>query len=728
MKMKKALTTILLAACCAMGLQAQNNVRPLPFSTNFEDPQDDSWQELDVRGINKWVLGTGVGSNSGRCLFVSNDEGISNAYSTSSPTVQLAYIDVELPFDSIYSMAFDWRGYGELAHDFMRVALIPSSYDCDNLPTMYTSYSAELPSGWIALDGGAKCRSNSWKHELHAVEASVGTYKLAIIWANDGAGGIQPPAAIDNIELRLVTCPAPQHISAYSTSTSTAEVNWTVSGTATTWLVEHGPQGFAQGTGIEELADATHFTVTGLSQSQTYDIYVRPICAGADTGMSIKTTVTTSCYDGGYQDFPFREGFEGAIPCWSQLPLIGNELWATASSFSNGAHAQEGSSFIKFQTQTREGYSSMLVTPILNLGESDSARIRFAHMQPAWGSDQDVLTLAYRIHPDSAWIEMRTWTDNITSWQSENLRLPQLSSTLQIGFIGTSNYGFGIGIDNVMVTGNIPCNEPIITHVSADINAIDLEWTSEGEDMEIAIKASTDNDWPEEIQITGHAYTFLGLDPNTSYDFRIRQICPDGVSEWAEGSTSTLEIPEDPQCDAPTNIQVVSMLTSATIMWDGDGNVDEWDVIYSTIGQTMGSNTFFTTRKRSFRIADLRIETDYGVCIRAHCSNGLTSSWSTMKRFRTGSPRLDIAESESVQASIYPNPARNSATIDLGENGQELMGAQLELIDRMGRVAYACTIDREVITLSLEKLPKGIYMARIVDEHAALNAGRLIIE
>src|SRR5699024_2611434 len=67
------------------------------------------------------------GTNS---LYVSNDNGLTNNYTT-SPTAYVihAYKDFHIPANvADVSISYDWRNFGEGTWDYVRVWLVPSSF------------------------------------------------------------------------------------------------------------------------------------------------------------------------------------------------------------------------------------------------------------------------------------------------------------------------------------------------------------------------------------------------------------------------------------------------------------------------------------------------------------------------------------------------------------------------------------------------------------------------
>ena len=139
-----------------------------------------------------------------------------------------------LPFETAgdYVVKYDWTANGESTWDFLRVALVPDNVTL--ITTYSNSYNNTTPSGWIALDGGSKLNLNTnWNTHTGAVSITeTGNYKLVFAWMNDGSGGSQPPAAIDNVSVRMLNCNMPMNIGL----NSDGAIVWTA-GTTTQWQV-----------------------------------------------------------------------------------------------------------------------------------------------------------------------------------------------------------------------------------------------------------------------------------------------------------------------------------------------------------------------------------------------------------------------------------------------------------------------------------------------------------
>src|SRR5690606_21729818 len=139
--------------------------------------------------------------------------GSSNAYSNTSTSVVHVYRDVQIPDDAdeIY-FSFDWRGMGD-SNDHFKIWHTPGGSNF-YFPTAGTGI-LPLPSQGVQVGGTTANHFNNpgWVNKGYTIPipaAMQGTVRRFIIeWRNNNTGGVQPPAAIDNINISVVTCKSP---------------------------------------------------------------------------------------------------------------------------------------------------------------------------------------------------------------------------------------------------------------------------------------------------------------------------------------------------------------------------------------------------------------------------------------------------------------------------------------------------------------------------------------
>ena len=80
---------------------------------------------------------------------------------------------------------------------------------------------------------------------------------------------------------------------------------------------EYGPTGFALGTGTTGTSPTSNFTLTGLSQGTTYDVYARSNCGSGDISAYVGPQIFNTSYG-----VPFYENFTNFTP-----PFITQNPW-----------------------------------------------------------------------------------------------------------------------------------------------------------------------------------------------------------------------------------------------------------------------------------------------------------------------------------------------------------------------------------------------------------------
>ena len=418
---------------------------------------------------NKWTVGQAVNNGGEKSMYISNDNGVSNAYTVTSTQWSYAVKTFNFAAGDVH-ISFDWKANGESNYDYLRAFLVPLtvSFTGGIAPGEYTpsSFRSVVPEGWIALDGGSKLNlSTSWQTILDSVTFdSPASYNLVFIWANDNSSGSQPPAAIDNINVFIPTfnpCTTPSNVVVSNITESSATVTWSGDSVHNGYMVRYF---FGDDSATATTPD-TILILAGLSPNTPYSVTVQAICdTDAASDWSTPVTFNTLCaavlVD---MSNPFYETFESTSPtvnCWSTESRDGGPSWFIDHfSHTSTYYAYNGVSYF-FDGGSGGGYGT-LFTPVLNLGNADSAQLSFMYINPKWISipkssdakpiDQNELAVLYRNNDTAAWDTLGFYNTNVTIWTPVTLTIPNLSSTLQIAFDAYNNGGYCIGIDSVVV-------------------------------------------------------------------------------------------------------------------------------------------------------------------------------------------------------------------------------------------------------------------------------------
>ncbi|MBX2889113.1 MAG: T9SS type A sorting domain-containing protein [Ferruginibacter sp.] len=184
---------------------------------------------------NPWVVGSAVtgGGFSGNSAYISNDGGTTNNYTNSAACTNYFYRDIFVPSgESKIKLSLDWVGNGESTWDFMQVSYAPTSV----IPTgsnthLGSGYSTVLSGTTLIAALNLQTTPQSGEYEFTIPLAMTGgNMRLIFSWRNDGLGGANPSAALDNIkvESRAGVSPdaAPFNFSASLVTTTSMTVNW----------------------------------------------------------------------------------------------------------------------------------------------------------------------------------------------------------------------------------------------------------------------------------------------------------------------------------------------------------------------------------------------------------------------------------------------------------------------------------------------------------------------
>ena len=177
----------------------------LPYSTVFAEGRDNEWKLVNGTHANEWHIGTAASNTAnGRGLYISNDGGVTNAYTNSGAVTLFAYAGFSnFEASKQYTVDFYWRNNGESGnYDYIRAWVVPDDVAIDI--TGSTSYGTSNPSGWLPADGGSMLNNvTEWQSKRAYVTVPAdGAYKIVFMWWNDGSYGDNPPAAIDSVVVR----------------------------------------------------------------------------------------------------------------------------------------------------------------------------------------------------------------------------------------------------------------------------------------------------------------------------------------------------------------------------------------------------------------------------------------------------------------------------------------------------------------------------------------------
>jgi hypothetical protein len=121
--------------------------------------------------------------------------------------------------------------------------------------------------------------------------------------------------------------------------------------------------------------------------------------------------------------------------------------------------------YLAYSAHTLNGNGNLtaFVSPTLDFSGMDSAKLTFWFINKAWSNDFDSVYLLFRIDGGD-WNSVYAIESAHDNWTEVTVDLPTeaLTSGVQIGFRMCDGYGYGVGIDDILLTakpGAAPANE-----------------------------------------------------------------------------------------------------------------------------------------------------------------------------------------------------------------------------------------------------------------------------
>ena len=629
----------------------------LPYSTGFEAGDDVAWMFVNGTETNQWFIDTAVSNSGASALYISNDNGVSNAYNASSSSNVFVY--KTFSFDSIgdYAVSYDWLANGESCCDYLRVFLAPGNTEF-TAGSMGVISSTGTPTGWYSLDGGSKLnQSSSWQNHSEIFSITTpGNYNLVFFWHNDGSVGTNPPAAVDNVQAARLSCPAPQNLTLDASDMTSLTFHWTPAGSESAWEVTVGT--------TTAIATTNSFTATGLSSSSSYNVSVRAICGVGDTSFVTSANFATSC--GVISTFPYAESFESAeapANCWTLVYGDGSGTTNPMTHYSGSAH--DGNRVFRFSSYSSSSdYNQYLISPELS---GSNLILSFWYMNySSYGDDNIQVGYSTTTADTSAFI-WGSWLNPGGNWTEFVDTMPANVKYFAIHYYG--DYAYYTYVDDLTVDGNgSGCNAPDAVNATAAETTATLTWSGSANAYQVAVVAGNWVEPTAPVSVTGSSYTFTGLTPGTQYSLGVRSDCDSGLySQWVVTTVTTAERP----CPVPTDVHATATtVTSATIAWTP---AEEGQTDFQLHITTPGADTLVDATGSSVTVTGLLANTAYTVTVRANCGAGVYSEWSAPATFTTNScpdvTNVHMGTITTTTATVLWEGTADSYEVAYGEQG-----------------------------------------------------------
>lgn len=551
------------------------------------------WELINGTQTNKWAWGTAANNGGANGLYVSNDNGTSNAYSNGSSTIVFATKLLNFT-DGKYEFSYDWNANGEGGYDYLRVALVPASTTLTAGTTPSGFSTTGLPTGWIALDGGSKLNVvTAWQNKSLAVNVAAGNYYLVMAWKNDNSGGSQPPAAVDNVSITKVACDYDvEGLAVSNITTTTADIAWTNS-EAGSWQVA-----VKAGAGEWEILPSTYnsngATLT-LVPSTSYQVRVRAYCDADHQGswcnpISFATECDVISAVGYSENFDSYTTGNNVLPiCWSYINTTTTTYYQAYPKIYNYSANSPSNClyFYSYYSSSNDPQPQYAILPEM----SDLAGKQIT-LQARGYNAASTFMVGTMSDPTNAstFTEITGSIDNpaamTTSYQEYIFYIPSNTTdryvAIMIEAASSSRSNNGVYIDDIEFSVAPTCWQPQnLTASDVTNESATLTWNRHamGDETAWVLQYSTDNTFATATTVnvnTNPTYTIEnGLAATTTYYVRVKPACDNDGNLWSE----TINFTTKASCMVPDEL-AISDITAHTATLNWTGNNDSYTLQY----------------------------------------------------------------------------------------------------------------------------------------------------
>ena len=316
-------------------------------------------------------------------------------------------------------------------------------------------------------------------------------------------------------------CMDPVNFSVVTVGNESVTLTWNELGSATSWNIEYGAEGFTPGQGTAVVADATTFTVTGLASMTNYEFYVQADCGGTQSDWIGPVSVITGVLNMG---------------------VTGSDTLTTCNSIicDNGGNNGDYGSYCDYTVVV---YPATVGSGLEITGTAD--------LHPG----------AYTFGESHLYFYEGVGTNGtlMADYSGMGLNVSVASSgPITVHF--TSSYYTAAGfVLNVACASCAPPAGVMVSDLTND--AATISWNGTGDQYVVYVTGDT----VAEFIATGNTFMLSGLNANSNYNIQLRSLC---------GADSSLLSPMfsfTTPCDAIT-ITAANPWTEDFESYTGSGN------------------------------------------------------------------------------------------------------------------------------------------------------------
>ena len=641
----------------------------LPYTCDFEASGDNGWILENGTCTNKWHVGSFISpaGHSGS-LFISSDGGTTADYDIDAVSVVVAEKLFQTGTSDSLTISFDLTIGGDKDSD----GVVYEVYDYLKVFWVPADTVYEASSSWRYY-AGAKystniIMSNATDATNYTVNMLTGTQNMSATIANE-VNTLKKLVFLWRNDDGGGTQPGAIidniYISDCIIPTDFIASNITQTSADVSWNGTASSYQIRLNGGTPETVSTTSKTFTGLTAGTAYTVEVRSLCGSNNSAWKRIEFYTKQIPT----PLPYTCDFEAAGDNgWLLKNVTCTNQWHVGSFTSPAGHS--GSLFISSDGGTTADYdidavSVVVAEKLFQTGTSDSLTISF---DLTIGGDKDSDGVVYEVYDylKVFWVPADTVYEASSSWR----------------YYAGAKYSTNIIMSNATDATNYTVNM---------------------------------------LTGTQNMSATIANEPNT-----LKKLVFVWVNDFSNGeqpgaiidNLSIVEAGNIPEpCDAPTALTASNITqTSADVSWNGTATGYE---------VRLNGGTPETVSTTSKTLTGLTAGTAYTVEVRAVCASS-QSAWVSTSFTTLAASGLADAESGAIKAMIYPNPAKDKATLSLSGL---TANAKIIVSDLQGRIIQTEDLQAgtETYELNTRNYASGVYYIRILCGNNS-NTQKLIVE
>lgn len=639
-----------------------------PFDDGFEG-NECGWLLENSNLTNQWHWGS-VASNNGNGIYISDDGGVTNHYSNSETFV---YATKTFTFSEggTYLFKYDWKAQGHTNYDFIHVFLVPVSVEIAASSSQSGVTYLSLPQNWEAIvleplnDQGkeqalAMGGASTWHTESIEKEIPIGTYKMVFMWRtrqNNYITHTQPPAAIDNVHISVVSCAQPTELTV-TAQARTATVTWNA-GNDSQWQVAYGTVSGEPDENTFQTVTAATCSFSGLTPETDYYAFVRTVCGeGNYSEWSEQSFTTTEACPAPTNLTYSNVGPYTATVSWT-AGATGQTAWNLQYKKHNDSQWSE-----TIEINNAAAYQLTGLSPITSYDVQVQAVCGGEDGQSTWLTKTNLFTtdcgaidLPYECGFEGPNVSIqgcllpKCWSVKPYT-TTNNEKYPKVASSGSNAVARTGTYCL-----KFYKTSSISDEMAILPEINKDLSLVQLRFwarinssSTNSPDLHIVVLNDPENtsNYTEvaNVKVNSDVYTeyTIRLDNYSGNGRYLAILCKAGDTYLTSFFVDDLVVEEIPNCSVPQNLSANALSSSQTLITWGPGAYEtQWQLEVTAEG---GTPETVTVNSAPFHTLTTMSNTIYSVRVRSVCGSDFYSEWTEPITFRTPCDEITTVDAQ----------------------------------------------------------------------------------